>query len=251
MRTTSRNADIAIVTGAGRGFGRAIATTLVADGWQVVGLSRTRRGVDEVRDEVGDGFLPMTGDATDEALAEATIARYAPRLLVLNAGATPHMAPITEQTWETFSVNWDTDTRHAFIWIRAALKAPLRRGSTVVSMSSGAALRGSPLSGGYAGAKATMSFLSDYATEDSRRAGLDIRFVTLFPMLTPTGVGAAGVTAYAAQQGIDEAAFVADLQPILTPQTVAKSVVGLASEAAPASGYVLTGTGLRPVGGDA
>jgi hypothetical protein len=41
--------------------------------------------------------------------------------------------------------------QHAFHWIREALLLPLRPGSTVVAMSSGAAVAGSPLSGGYAG----------------------------------------------------------------------------------------------------
>jgi hypothetical protein len=54
------------------------------------------------------------------------------------------MAPVHEQTWETFSLNWHTDTRHVFVWTRAALREPLTPGSVVVSMSSGAALGGSP-----------------------------------------------------------------------------------------------------------
>ena len=52
-------------------------------------------------------------------------------------------------------------------------------------MSSGAALRGSPLSGGYAGAKATIRFITGYAADESERAGLGIRFVSVLPQLTP------------------------------------------------------------------
>ena len=251
MDTTDRSADTAIVTGAGRGFGRAIAAALVATGWQVVGLARTTADLDDVRDELGERFTPVTADAADEAIAGSMITRHRPRLLVLNAGATPHMAPLTEHTWETFSANWATDTRHTFNWIRAALSAPLRRGSTVVSMSSGAALRGSPLSGGYAGAKSTIKFLSDYAADESDRGATGIRFLTLFPMLSPTGVGAAGVRAYSAQQGVDEDAFVADLAPVLTPQMVGRTVADLIADPGSTSGYVLTGTGPRPVGPDA
>jgi hypothetical protein len=56
------------------------------------------------------------------------------------------MAPVHEQTWETFSRNWHADTRHVFTWTRAALREPLAPGSVVVAMSSGAALGGPPLS---------------------------------------------------------------------------------------------------------
>jgi NAD(P)-dependent dehydrogenase (short-subunit alcohol dehydrogenase family) len=72
----------------------------------------------------------------------------------------------------------------------------------VISLSSGAALRGSPLSGGYVGAKAAIGRLTGYAAEESERAGLGIRFVSLLPQLTPaTGLGVRYVAAFAARQG--------------------------------------------------
>ena len=140
----------AVVTGASRGFGRAIAAALVAAGSTVVGIARDDHELRAVRDDLGDAFVPLAADATDEALAQAVLRDHRPGLLVLNAGAPPHMAPVHEQTWETFSRNWHVDTRHVFTWTRAALREPMAPGSVVVSMSSGAALAGSPLSGGYA-----------------------------------------------------------------------------------------------------
>ena len=96
--------------------------------------------------------------------------------------------------------------QHAFGWVREALLAPLPPGSVVITMSSGAALRGSPLSGGYAGAKATIRFLASYAAAESQRDELGIRFVSVLPQLTPaTRLGAAAVAAYAARQGTDVA----------------------------------------------
>ena len=176
------------------------------------------------------------------------IREHRPGLLVLNAGAAPHMAPVHEQTWETFSRNWHADTRHVFTWTRAALREPLAPGSVVVAMSSGAALGGSPLSGGYASAKAAIRYLRGYAADESKRAGLDIRFVTLLPQLTPAGgVGAVGVAGYAARQGVDRDTFVDGLQPILTPDQVAKAVVELAGDPGSAPEYLVSGAGLRPV----
>lgn len=78
----------------------------------------------------------------------------------------------------------------------------------MLSISSGAALRGSPVSGGYAGAKATVRFISAYAADESERAGLGIRFTSLLPQLTPaTGFGAAAVAAYAGRHGTDLGEF--------------------------------------------
>jgi NAD(P)-dependent dehydrogenase (short-subunit alcohol dehydrogenase family) len=68
------------------------------------------------------------------------------------AGASPLIRPLQHQTWEAFSVNWHGDVRIAFHWLREALLKPLRPGTRVIVISSGAALQGSPLSGGYAGA---------------------------------------------------------------------------------------------------
>jgi NAD(P)-dependent dehydrogenase (short-subunit alcohol dehydrogenase family) len=239
----------AVVTGASRGFGRAIAAALTATGTQVVGIARGQQDLRATRDELGDRFVPITADATRDELARDVLREHRPGLLVLNAGATPHMAALPDQTWETFSRNWHTDTRHVFAWTRQALRLPLAPGSVVVVMSSGAALAGSPLSGGYAGAKAAIRYIRDYAAEESTRAGLGLRFVALLPKLTPaTGLGAAGVAGYAARQGVDPDVYVKDLQPALAPDQVAAAVVAVAADPGSAPEYLVTGTGLRPVG---
>lgn len=249
MSDISDTFQAAVVTGASRGFGRAIAAALVAAGTPVIGVARDSQELQAVRDSLGEGFTALAADATSEALAEKVIHEHRPGLLVLNAGATPHMAPVHEQTWETFSRNWHVDTRHVFAWTKAALLEPLAPGSVVVAMSSGAALRGSPLSGGYASAKAAVRYVAGYAAEESKRAALGIRFVTLLPQLTPvTGLGSVGVDGYAAREGVDRDTFVDNLQPILTPGQVAKAVLELAGDPSSAPEYQVSGTGLRPLG---
>jgi NAD(P)-dependent dehydrogenase (short-subunit alcohol dehydrogenase family) len=240
------NPSPAIVTGASRGFGRAIAAALTAAGTTVIGVARDGSALELVRKELGERFVAVAGDATDEALARRLISDHQPGLLVLNAGATPHLAPLPEQTWETFSRNWHTDTRQAFTWTREALRAPLAPGGTVVLMSSGAAIAGSPLSGGYASAKAAMRYLRGYAAQESERAHLGLCFVALLPQLTPaTSLGEAGVAGYAARQGVDPATFVASLQPILTPEQVAAAVLAVAADPDRQPEYLVTGTGHR------
>jgi NADP-dependent 3-hydroxy acid dehydrogenase YdfG len=239
----------AVVTGASRGFGRAIAAALVAAGTGVVGIARDEQALLAVGKELGDGFTPVAADATDETLAQEVIRAHRPGLLVLNAGVAPHMAPVHEQTWETFSRNWHVDTRHVFAWTRAALREPLAPGSVAVAMSSGATLHGSPLSGGYASAKAAIRYIRGYAAEESQRAGLGIRFVALLPQLTPAGgVGSIGVAGYAARQGVDRDTFIDGLQPVLAAEQVAQAVVDVAGDPGSAPEYVVSGAGLRPVG---
>src|SRR5258708_33955065 len=93
-------------------------------------------------------------------VAGTLLSQHFPGVVALVAGAVPLLRPIHHHTWETFSANWQTDTRMAFNWIREALLLPLRKGSRVTVMSSGAAVMASPLTGGYAGAKAAQPFLA-------------------------------------------------------------------------------------------
>lgn len=235
-----------IVTGAGRGFGRAIAAALSAAGAHVIGVARTGAQLDEVAGELGDSFTAVVADAADPATARRLIEKHRPRTLVLCAGAAPLMSPLQEQTWESFSLNWNVDVAQAFHWTRCALRHPLLPGSSVISMSSGAAVNGSPLSGGYAGAKATVKFISSYAAVESQRAGLGIRFVSVLPRLTPaTELGGKAVAAYADRQGVDVETFVQSTGPVLDAQHVGKSVLDIATGGAGDRGtYLLASSGL-------
>ena len=250
MSAKDLSGTTAIVTGASRGFGRGIAVALHAAGAHVVGVARDRAPLDELRAELGDGFTPAAADAADPVVAGHLIDTYQPRVLVLNAGVSPLSRPLHEQTWETFSRPWDVDVRHAFHWTREALLRPLPPGSTVVAMSSGAALQGSPLSGGYAGAKATIRFLTAYAADESQRAGLAIRFTAVLPQLTPaTALGAAAVAAYADRAGMDVEAFMKERGPALTPGQAGTAVTALITDPGQDErAYLLTAAGLRSLG---
>lgn len=240
----------AIVTGASRGFGRGIAMAMAAAGVHVVGVARTRADLDEVRGELGETFTGVSADAADPATASRLIAEYRPRTLVLCAGAVPQMSPLQDHTWETFSRNWNVDVAQAFHWVREALRRPLAPGSSVIAISSGAAINGSPLSGGYAGANATVKFVTDYAAIESERAGLGISFASVLPALTPaTDLGATAVAAYAQRQGVDLDTFLETFVGALTPDQVGKSILEIATTARshPGAAYRLTAAGLSPL----
>ena len=239
----------AIVTGASRGFGRGIAIALAQAGANVVGVARDRTRLEDLRARLGGGFTPVVADATDPVIAGQLLDEYRPRTLVLNAGATPLPRPLHQHTWQTFSRTWEVDVQHVFGWTREALLRPLEPGSVVIALSSGAALRGSPLSGGYSGAKAAIRFIAAYAADESGRAALGIRFISVLPQLTSaTGLGAAGVAAYAARQGIDVTTFLEGLGPALTPEHAGKAVIDLAAGSGhDHDSYLLTAAGLTPV----
>lgn len=240
----------ALVTGASRGLGRGIATALSQAGAQVIGVARTPGPLDEVHAQLGGSFIPVQADAADPAVADKLIDAHRPTVLVLNAGAAPPSRPLQEHTWETFSVNWQADVQIAFRWLRAALLRPLAPGSRVVVMSSGAALAGSPLSGGYAGAKATVRFITGYAQDEANRAGLGITFTAILPKITPlTDLGRPAVQAYAARAGLSEQEYIKQLGGALTPEQAGQAITALVADPSgpDQAAYLLTTTGLHPL----
>lgn len=192
----------ALVIGAGGNVGQATADALTAAGTTVLAAGRER-------------------DATDPAQVAALLDEADPDLVVVAAGARPRMTSIEDHTWESFSAPWNVDVKITFEVGRAALARPLRPGSTVVIVSSGAGLNpsGSPLSGGYAGAKRMQMFLAGYLQRAADQRELGIRFVALAPraFLVGTQIGQAAATAYEAETGP------------LDPAGVARAILSIAT----------------------
>jgi NAD(P)-dependent dehydrogenase (short-subunit alcohol dehydrogenase family) len=220
----------ALVIGAGSGVGRATAAALSATGAHVLAAGRER-------------------DATDPGQVAALLAEADPDLVVVAAGTRPRMAPIEDQTWESFSAAWNVDVRIAFEVGRAALAAPLRPDSTVLIVSSGAGIGGSPLSGGYAGAKRMQMFLAGYLQRASDARDLGIRFVALAPrqLLAGTEIGEAAAAAYGAEMGQSAETYMKRFPASLDADGVASAIlaVGTGDEHADATLLAVTGQGLE------
>jgi NAD(P)-dependent dehydrogenase (short-subunit alcohol dehydrogenase family) len=227
--------DRALVIGAGSGVGQATARALTAAGSHVVAAGRER-------------------DATDPAHVAALLDEADPDLVVVAAGARPRMASIEEQTWESFSAPWNVDVKIAFELGRAALARPLRPRSTVVIVASGAGLNpgGSPLSGGYAGAKRMQMFLADYLQRAADARDLQIRFVALAPrqLLAGTAIGQAAAAAYGAEAGESAESYMQRRFPVpLDAAGVARAILAIASgdEQRDATVLAVTSKGLEAV----
>ncbi len=206
---TSLRGKSALVIGASSGVGRATVNALVSHGTRVTAVARGGEALDALRAQATEPIQTIQGDATDPATVERLLREYRPELTVLAAGVRPRVAAIDEQTWETFSAPWNADTQAAFHLAKAALALPLSPGSVVVLMSSGAAIDGSPLSGGYAGAKRMQWLLANYAQQISDKKTLGIRFIAVLPhqLIEGTEIGKAAATAYAALRGLSPSEF--------------------------------------------
>jgi NAD(P)-dependent dehydrogenase (short-subunit alcohol dehydrogenase family) len=232
-----------VVVGASRGLGRTIVRRMAAEGARVLAVGRSPESLQRLVKEVS-GTKTLAMDAAGDAAPSRVFAALCPDVMILCAGARPPGRPIHELTWEEFAVNWNTDVRMSFSFCREALRAPLAPGSTVILISSGAALGGSPLSGGYAGAKRTQMFIANYAQKESDRLDLGVRFVALAPRIMPeTELGHFAVECYARYLGISPADFIKGMSSRHTPQDVANATAELASNGTAHLGSVFTISG--------
>jgi NAD(P)-dependent dehydrogenase (short-subunit alcohol dehydrogenase family) len=251
MAMSSLKGKRVVVTGGSRGLGRAIVHALDRAGAQVVAIARGDAALGQLRSDTEQRVETRTGDVADPVFAEQVLREVKPDILVLNAGAQPHLAPVREHTWESFSAAWDTDVRATFHWSKLALTLPLAPGSTVLISSSGAAVGGSPLSGGYAGAKRMQWILADYLQRESKALNLGTRFQALLPrgIVAETEIGGAAATAYAKATGLTQEQYMARFGLVVTAARFGQGVLEiLTAPPTDAVACVITGSGVHPVG---
>jgi NAD(P)-dependent dehydrogenase (short-subunit alcohol dehydrogenase family) len=238
------------VIGGSRGIGRRIVEAAVRHGARVLAVARQEGSLRRLAEEVAGAEI-LSLDATDEGAPSRVFDVLEPEILVLCAGAFPPAAPLHEQCWEEFTVNWETDVKIAFHFLKAALRRPLPPGASVILISSGAALAGSPNSGGYAGAKRTQMFMANYGQKESDRLGLGLRFLVLAPRIVPdTELGKHAVAGYSRYLGISEADLIRSMASPPTATDVANAVVELSTKPEQSTGkvFVVSGKGLEVAG---
>src|SRR2546421_13058627 len=177
----------ALVTGASRGIGAAIARALARDGWPVgVNYRVDQDGAHEVVGEIerdGGRAVALAADVTDpgspDQLFEALESHFDAPVLVLvnNAGISrDDLTPsLGDEEW---SAVIDTDLTAAFRMTRRALKTMLRaRAGRIVNISSVVGLRANPGQANYAAAKAGLIALTKTAAVEVARRGITINAV--------------------------------------------------------------------------
>src|SRR5262249_34263691 len=171
---------VAIITGASRGIGEAIALLFAREGASVVLVARTSPALEAIAHRIekdGGAAAGRAGDATSEGANRAMVALARERFgrlttLVANMGA-----DLTATVEDTSPEAWDaclaSDLRHLFLAARAALPTMRAAGSgAIVSVASTAALRGIPTHAAYCAAKAGLANLTRSIAVDYGPAGV-------------------------------------------------------------------------------
>ena len=180
MATSSKTA---LVTGAARGIGLAIATRLAADGLRVALLDRDGDRVEAAARSVGRGAMALGGDVTRTKDVDGAVARVERDwgrldVLVNNAGITGRSFPIWELSDEDWQRVIDVDLTSVFLCCRAAVKVMLRQGSgRIVNIASVAGKEGNPTLVPYSTAKAGVIGLTKALAKEVATRGILVNAV--------------------------------------------------------------------------
>ena len=182
-----------LVTGGGRGIGRAIAHRWAREGAHVAVCARTSAELEQVSAEIdelgGDGFAVVMDladpDSIRAGLARALAQLQGLDLLVNNAGIFK-VAPLAELPLATWESLLRVNLTGPFVLTQAALPALLESRGCVLNVSSAAGKQGYPGSSGYCASKYGLRGMGDALREEVREAG--VRVLTLYPGGTDTSI---------------------------------------------------------------
>lgn len=208
----------ALVTGAGRGIGRAIALALAREGAHVTGVARGAADLDSLMGEIevaGGSGLAFAGDLRNPSVCDSAVAAAVERfgglrVLVNNAGvgAFANVADTADEDWDAILA---TNLTAVFRTTRAALPHLAHRGGHVFMISSLAGVNANPGMAAYAASKAALDHFAACLLLEVRQRGIKV---------TTVAPGSVDTTFSGAPRPTDTSWM-------LTPEDLAQAVVDL------------------------
>lgn len=186
---TSR--PVAVITGASRGIGAALARRCIAGGLGVALLARTEASLRALADELGEAAVALPCDLASAAAVTHAAARIverfgqAPDLLVNNAGLF-QLASVDTMSPDDFSAVIQTNLVGPFLLIRALLPAMRARGQgSIITIGSIADRNVFPENGAYAASKHGLRALHEAMRTELRGSGVRATLISPGPVDTP------------------------------------------------------------------
>jgi len=223
--------NIALITGAGSGIGRASALALLEAGWTVVLTGRRADRLRETADLAADRarVLVAAADVTDPESVDALFAMVADRygrldLLFNNAGAFTPATPFEELSLQQWRAALDVNLTGVFLCARAAfrlMKDQDPRGGRIINNGSVSAHTPRPHSAPYTATKHGVAGLTKSLSLDGRRYGIACGQIDIGNAATDLTAGFG--------QGMQQADGSIAAEPLMDVRDVARTVVHMAS----------------------
>jgi NAD(P)-dependent dehydrogenase (short-subunit alcohol dehydrogenase family) len=240
----------ALITGGGRGIGRAIALAFAREGIRIAVASRTAEQVEQVAHEIGNGAIAVVCDVADPESVARMFERVGSVDILVNNAGVAESATVVNTTDELWHKHLSINLSGTFYCTRAALPAMLKKGwGRIINIASIAGKTGAPYIAAYSASKHGVLGLTKSIALEVATTGITVNAIC--PGYVDTEMVTRGVeritsrTGRTAEEALDTLKKMSPQNRLVTPDEVAALALLLVSD----EGRGITGQAINVDGG--
>ena len=240
----------ALITGGGRGIGRAIALAFAEEGARIAVAARTAEQVEQVAKEIGNNAIALVCDVSDSQSVAHMFSEVGDIDILVNNAGIAESATIVNTTDELWHRHLSINLSGTFYCTRAALPAMLKKGwGRVINIASIAGKTGAPYIAAYSASKHGVLGLTKSIALEIATSGITVNAIC--PGYVDTEMTSRGVeritsrTGRTAEEALDTLKKMSPQNRLVTSEEVAALALLLASD----EGRGITGQGINIDGG--
>ena len=171
----------ALVTGASRGIGAAVALKLARDGWNIILTARSAESLAEVQiacEKLGAEVQSVLADVSDEVSVQELFRAAAPIDLLVNNAGIGIFGKLVDMPLEEWRNVHRVNVEGAFLCLREAMKEMKKRGGgRIINISSVVGVKGYPNQGAYGASKHALLGMTKTAIEEGRNSNIRVHAI--------------------------------------------------------------------------